>query len=383
VARSIQHGLLPYKDFEFGYPPLAAPVIALGGIAGTSYEAYRDTFMWMMLAVGLSVVPLTSVLARRTGANEVVAVGAVAVTPLLLGAVMRTHFDLVPVVLTMAALALIVTERPRLGFAVLGLAIAVKGYPLVVAVVAAPWLWKRAGKRTCIEASLVLAAVVGLPLIAGLAVSGHGALTSLKDQISRPVEIESTGASILVALGHLGFSYPRVSVAAASWGLSAPEQGLVSGVLDLAGAIAVLAFALLAWRRPTPRALVLGSLAAVVVFMATGKVLSPQYLIWTIPLFALAAAWGKRALTAVVGAAMVLTLAMFPTHFHDVVFQRTPWLLEVGLRNVLLVAAILLSLRQLAAEPSAVPAEHKAPGAPPALAPSGGQLVGARHGISG
>ena len=39
--------------------------------------------------------------------------------------------------MTMAALALLLTQRPRPGFAVLGLAIAVKGYPAVVAVVAA------------------------------------------------------------------------------------------------------------------------------------------------------------------------------------------------------------------------------------------------------
>ena len=75
-----------------------------------------------------------------------------AISPLLLGAMLRTHFDLVPVALTVAALALLVSERPRAGFAVLGVAIAVKGYPLVVAVVAVPWLWKHAGRRTCLQA---------------------------------------------------------------------------------------------------------------------------------------------------------------------------------------------------------------------------------------
>ena len=56
VAHSIQIGRLPYRDFLFGYPPLAIPVMILGGIGGTSYEAYRDTFMWFMLLVGLSLV---------------------------------------------------------------------------------------------------------------------------------------------------------------------------------------------------------------------------------------------------------------------------------------------------------------------------------------
>jgi hypothetical protein len=378
VAHSIQIGRLPYRDFLFGYPPLAIPVMILGGIGGTSYEAYRDTFMWFMLLVGISLVPLTWVVAKRTRANEVVAVGAVAISPLLLGAMLRTHFDLVPVALTVAALALLVSERPRAGFAVLGVAIAVKGYPLVVAVVAVPWLWKHAGRRTCLQALGILAAVVGPILIAGLAVSGHGALSSLSDQLSRPAEIESTGASILFALGHLGFTYPQVNTAAASWGLSAPEAGAVAALLDLAALASMVAITWLVWRRGDGRALVLGSLTATVVFAACGKVLSPQYLIWVIPLFALAAAWRMHALAAAVGTAMLLTFIMFPVHFHDVVFQRTPWLVEVGARNLLLLSAIGLAIRELATQRAAVPAEQREPVLAHAVAPAPQTLVDAR-----
>lgn len=378
VAQAIEHGRLPYRDFVFGYPPLAAPLMWLGGIAGTSYASYRDTFMWLMLPFGVSLVPLTWLVARRTKGNEVLAVGAVAITPLLLGTLIRTHFDLVPAALTMGALALILTDRPRLGFAVLGAAVAVKGYPVVVALVAIPWLWRSAGRRTCIEACLALAVVLGVPLIAGLVLSGHGALHSFTDQTSRPVEIEGTAASILFAIGHLGFGYPHVTVAAGSWGLTAPAAGAVSALLDLAGLAALVAIAVLAWKRPDPRQLVLGALAAIVVFMSTGKVLSPQYLIWTIPLFGLAVAWHRRALAATVGGAMILTFAMFPSHFRDLVFQQTPWLVDVGIRNLLLVAAIVLAIRELAARSQVVPAHQPALDRSAALAHAGQQLADVR-----
>jgi uncharacterized membrane protein len=369
VANVMQHGSLPYRDFEFGYPPLAALVMLIGGLGGTSYEAYRDTFMWLMLPVGISVVACVWIVARRTRANELVAVAAAGITPVLLGALLRTHFDLVPVAITMAALALLITHRPRLGFAVLGLAIAVKGYPAVVAVVAAPWLWKTAGRRTCLQALLAMAVVVGVPVVAGLALSGHGALHSLTDQASRSVEIESTPATILFALGHLGFSFPHVELATASWGLSAPEAGLVSAAFEFVGVVALVAIAVLVWRRPDPRRLVLGSLAATVVFAATGKVLSPQYLIWAIPLFALAAAWGYGALSGVLGAAMLLTFIAFPSHFHDLVFLRTPWVVEMGLRNLLLVAALALAIRELAVERVPAAAEQRVPDQVSVLAP--------------
>ena len=56
-----------------------------------------------------------------------------------------------------------------------------------------------------------------------------------------------------------------------------------------------------AWRarRPTgPRELVLASLAAVAAFASLGKVLSPQFMIWVLPLAALAFAWRMHALAA-------------------------------------------------------------------------------------
>ena len=158
--------------------------------------------------------------------------------------------------------------------------------------------------------------LVSVPLLAGLALSGHGALHSFTDQASRSVEIESTAATILFALGHLGFSFPHVHLATASWGLSAPTR-LGLGALGLVGLVALVAITVLVWRRPDPRQLVLGSLAAIVVFMATGKVLSPQYLIWAIPLFALAAAGATERLPARSAAAMILTFVDFPRHFHD------------------------------------------------------------------
>ena len=56
---------------------------------------------------------------------------------------------------------------------------------------------------------------------------------------------------------------------------------------------------------------------------------------------------------------MLLTFIMFPAHFPDVVFQRTPWLLEVGVRNLLLLAAIVLAIKELAAEQGRILVEQK------------------------
>jgi hypothetical protein len=83
--------------------------------------------------------------------------------------------------------------------------------------------------------------------------------------------------------------------------------------------------------------------AAVTVFVALGKVLSPQFLIWLVPLIALAA--GGRGLAAA-GAflfSLVLTQLWFPKRYWDLVdLEPYPtWLLVARNIALLLLAALL------------------------------------------
>src|SRR5436190_2684259 len=104
-------GLLPYRHVLFEYPPLAALPIGVPGLAGTDASTYRWAFALLMLACAACVLLLVRALALRTGGDERVAVAAVAVAPLLTGAMIRNHFDLLPVALLLAALHLILRAR--------------------------------------------------------------------------------------------------------------------------------------------------------------------------------------------------------------------------------------------------------------------------------
>jgi hypothetical protein len=98
---------------------------------------------------------------------------------------------------------------------------------------------------------------------------------------------------------------------------------------------------------PGPRALVLASLAACAGFALFGKVLSPQFVIWVLPLGALAFAWRMHALAAVVALVALLTQIEFPAHYFDVVDGAPLAVGLVALRNIALAAVIALSLRDL------------------------------------
>ena len=72
----------------------------------------------------------------RRSARTVGALALVGGFPLLLGSVVLTRFDLYPAALVAGALAALVHRRDRLGFGLLGAAVAVKLYPAVLVPVA-------------------------------------------------------------------------------------------------------------------------------------------------------------------------------------------------------------------------------------------------------
>jgi uncharacterized membrane protein len=130
LAGPLVHGGLPYRDAFLEYPPLAAPAIALPGLFGLGADAFRAAFAGWTFLLAIACVLLTGAVAARTGGSRRTAMLAVAAAPLLTGAMVRTHFDLAPVALLLAALLALCSERPRLGLGLLGLAALTKpGWP--------------------------------------------------------------------------------------------------------------------------------------------------------------------------------------------------------------------------------------------------------------
>jgi Glycosyltransferase family 87 len=346
-AEPVLAGALPYRDVFSEYPPLASAAIAIPGLAGTGAESFRLAFAGWTLLLAAAVVLLCGALAAHTGGDHRRAVLAAALAPLLCGALLRTRFDLAPVALTLAALLLLCTGRPRSGLAVLGLGAMTKLFPLLIAPVALAWLAGRGLRREAWQGAAALVAVLAALCAAAVAASPDGALAAVRYHLERPVQIESSPALVLLALDGLGLDEVHAVESHRSDGLVHAADGFVSGIF-VAGFLGVLAsFALLAARRPEARSLVLASLAVVTAVAALGKVLSPQFVIWVLPLGALAFAWRMYALAAAVAAAAILTQVEFPSRYFDLVAREPFPVAVVAARNALLLAALVLVVRAL------------------------------------
>jgi Glycosyltransferase family 87 len=347
-AAPVLDGELPYRDQFFEYPPLAAPAVVVPGLVGTGEETFRWAYAGWTLLLAAAVVLLCGALAGRTGGDRRRALLAAAAMPLLCGAMLRTHFDLAPVALMLLALLLVVAERPRLGLAVLGLAVMTKGFPIVAAPVVLAWLAAREGRRVALESGLVLAAVIGAITLASLAVSAQGTMDALTYQVDRPVQIESTPAVILYSLDGLGLGEAVRLGSHRADNVVHPADDPIAGALVavLLGVMVLLSFQ--ASARPGDRqAVVLASLGAVAAFACFGRVLSPQYLVWTVPLGALALAWGYDRIAVAVALATALTFVEFPSLYENLAGREPLPVAIVCLRDAALIAAVALTVRAL------------------------------------
>ena len=345
-ADALNAGREPYSGFAFEYPPLALLPMWLAGLTSTAatYGAYDVSFAIVMFVAALAVMLLTAALARE---RAVTAAWIVALSPLLTGAVVRTHFDLVAVALMLAALLALTRRRPTAGFALLGAGAMTKLFPALLVPVGLAWLFaqRRGGDAARGAAAFVaVVAVVSLPFLGG------GYVDAYRYQLERPVQIESTPATALFALGgsHVTGT-ATVPDAHGSNGLEGGSAGAVQAVFAvLLVATLGLVVVFVARGPPDERRLLLGALAAVLAFAALGKVLSPQFLLWLVPFGALAWTWGERTLALLLAAAILLTQLEFPARYEELVGQHTSLILLVAARNATLLAALAITLARLA-----------------------------------
>jgi uncharacterized membrane protein len=262
-----------------------------------------------------------------------------AVAPLLLGSVVLSRFDLWPAALVAGALAALLSGRFRLGHGLLGVGILAKVWPGVLLPLTVAHVWRTRGRREALVCLGVAAAVVAVVVLPFAVLAPHGVWTSFERQASRPLQIESLGAALIVVSHHVvGTGAVMVSSRGSQniGGTTANAVGWVQTVLQLGALLALwITFA----RRPrSSEELVQFAAAAVVAFVALGKVLSPQFMIWLIPLVPLVRKWNAVVLFVV---ALVLTQAWFPQHYWDYALQfdkTVSWL--VLARDLVLVALL-------------------------------------------
>ncbi|MGZ4257802.1 MAG: glycosyltransferase 87 family protein [Gaiellaceae bacterium] len=314
-------GALPYRDFKVEYPPGALPLFALPALGRPGFNRFQWEFQVLVgLLAGGAMVAMASVLdsLRASTRRYSAALFFFALAPLALGSVLIYRYDIWPTALAVAGLAAILARRERLGLVALGVGFAAKIFPGVIVPPALAYVWRTRGRRealVCLGAAALAVAVIVVPFAA---LAPHGLWSSVHGQAGRPLQIESLGSSILLAAHQAGGLHLNVITSHGSQNLagSLPDSLALAQTLLLATVLlgAWVAFAL---GPPDPERLVRYAAACVTAFVVFDKVLSPQFMIWLLPLVPLVR--GRRGLvaSALLGLALILTQLWFPTRYFD------------------------------------------------------------------
>jgi uncharacterized membrane protein len=370
-AQQVVTGKIPYRDYAIEYPPgFLLPALAPDSTGNVydvvSYE--KDFDRWMsgagVLLILLAAVALAAL--RVSPGRFAGALGFMAASPLLLGNVMLTRYDVWVAALTIGGLGALLARRERTGALLIGAAIATKLYPAVLVPLGLIWIWRRSGRASALRwLALVVAACAAFFLpFAALAPGGLGHSFGL--QINRPLQIESLGSALLLAAHNLGGLGAAVKTSYGSQNLVAHDAAAAAAVSGLVQLLA-LCTVWVAFARGPARAdrLATAAAASVAVFIAFDKVFSPQYLIWLIPLVPLVR---SRLAPLLLGVALVTTQFYFPAHYADLpaLQQWAAWLvLGRDLTVVMLAVELGRVLLERAPVEDAVPAPT--PTAVPAL----------------
>ncbi len=348
AVRMIDAGFVPYRDFDIEYPPLATGSFWLiDRIPGPPTLVF--SFAMCAALAGSAVAAL--VLADRVDLSRGRAVLAVAVTillPVLLGTLLQTRYDLLLTVLLAWLTVAAVARRFGWMWTLLALATAIKLVPVLLVPVLAVWHLRHRGVRRTSWGIAGFSLGVAATFVPFFIMAPSGIWQLFAYHLERPLQMESLGSSVIHALG-LDFEQVQ-SFGSDNIDGHSPQIAATLSTLALVVAIVVIAMLFLRVSGTTaqPEHLVTAVAATLLACVVFGKVVSPQYLAWLIPMV-LVIPGASGAVTAIsVTVSLPITQLVFPLMYRDLVERAAP--LPVALlliRNVLLVVALLATTAAL------------------------------------
>jgi uncharacterized membrane protein len=368
-ANRLFTGSLLYKDFIIEYPPLAIVFFAIPRFFASAYTGYHTAFIVQILFFDLLGLYLLSRISLRLGFRPVIILAVYTVLIFAAGPMLIFRYDLIPAIITLASIYFFLRGNYNTAWALLAVGILAKVYPIVIAPVYLVYLLSRRDFRHA-GWGIASAAGIGLAvLLPALLISTHGFISSISLQLNRGLHAETTYATVLLVGKIMGLNSFRIGVIGPT-PLSVNLQGGLPDVLArIAPAITFVVLALilfLFWRRDrADRKLADGGIAAwrdvvnfsflaVLGFLLTNSVFSPQFLIWLVPLAALVNRPARYVAFAWLAVAFSASYYFFPVHYNEFMAEGRVEIFVLLARNsALLLLALVFALWQ--PRPAAVP----------------------------
>ena len=335
----LKTGTYPQDDVTWQYPPAAA--LAILSPALLPFLNYSAAFFVLAFLCDALVFALLVYTGGRPGRTMRGAWLWLAAVPLM-GPTAYARYDIMVTAVAVAGL-LAAIRSPRVLGALAGFGAVLKVWPALI-LAGTP-------KGRATWRSWPVAAGTALGVLALCMVWMPGGLAFLSFQSERGTEVESLGAMVFHVARHFGWD----GEARMNYGSIEFLGPYVSTVSTAALVLTVAAFGwLLVWRirarRFASSTVADAAFVAVLLFTATSRVISPQYMIWLVGVAAVCLVYRSSRMGTpayLILWATAVTQFEFPVWFSHV--TQSDWL-GIGvlfLRNGLLIAATLMACRIL------------------------------------
>ena len=342
--------LMPYRDFLVEYPPAFFAFALPPALVAHDLRTYLLAFGATMALCLTAALALCLRAARAFAGATVIDTRVVAwsaVAAIALGVVTTHRFDAAVSLAACACLWAATARRPALLGAFGALAIATK---LVPALFVPIWLVPLARERKWRDVAIATAAgavVLAVFAVPALVVAGENLVETVRYHADRPLQIESTWAGLLGIGRALGATTLDSVWSYGSRNVDGPLVAAASTIANLATIGGALAIYVATWRRlgrasdhaARMRVALAGACAVAAIAIACGKVTSPQYLVWLVPIGVLASIVdGRRRSIALFVGALVATQLVYPIAYDATVGLAWWKCTLIAARGVALVA---------------------------------------------
>lgn len=363
TSSNLFNGQIPYRDFIIEYPPAALIFFSLPHLFVSSYSTYTVAFIVEIALFDLAGLVIISSVSRHLGLSQWKTLTVFTLALLAVGPIIINSYDLIPSMLVLLALYFFHVGKQKTAWVVLALGTMTKYYPVVIAPI---FLLHHLYHRQYRQASAgVIVFVITLAAIVGpfLVLSPEGLWESFKYHIQRGLLVESTYSSFLLMGYTLGLTPVQLEFGFGSWQVVSPQADILARISFVLTFFCLAAIYWFFYRNQSSKGtgesalsalnqcdtgLVLHySLLAIMAVMITGKVLSPQFIIWLYPLVPLLVGRWRYPLWVLFILVGIMTYYVFPENYLGLLALRQPYIVVLLCRNVLLIcmAAMLLMKR--------------------------------------
>jgi uncharacterized membrane protein len=365
-SSQIVQGHLPYRDFTVEYPPLTLIFITLPRLIAAGESMYFWAYATEILIFDLVGICVISAISRRLKLNIWKTLGIYTLAVLSIGPLITTRLDIIPAVITLISIYFFLSRRYKTAWALLAIGVLTKIYPLVLAPIFLLYHLQQRQRRAVLGGIISFAAISALIMIPAMFLSFEGLGYSFWYHAQRGMQIESSYASILEMLYvfnliPLGFefnfgSYNLVSPVATI--LSKASFGL------MAAALLSIYWYMFKSLKTVPDKLqqqsvydypvniIKFSLVAILVFILTNKVFSPQYIIWPVVLIPLITGKWRTSCCLLFIMVGLMTYFVYPKYYQGIMQGELITTGMLFLRNLVLGILTWFVLRK---DPAAKP----------------------------